>query len=625
MAGIFAITGAKDYDDRCTKAEALARSMCLMPWQTATVMPLAESRIILGSVGNGSAIVPDERFVARQGAVTCVVEGDLIRSLEDCGIETLVAAGRYAEAAIAAYRKFGEEFPRRLEGAFTVLLHDADTETLVAANGRFASTILYRRVVGDDVFYCSQLGPMVGCGVFRPRINEEAVGHLLGNMQVFNDETVIEEVDAFKPATIAVHRLREGAEQHQIYWTFGAVGEHRHDLPYERHVGDICDVIVAAGQRMTSRPGRYVAGLSGGLDSRLVAAVAARNVPDLKVWTFGAAGALDMVVAAEVARRLGIDHLTFPTVPEHVPENADLYSATVDGSASIDFAYGVERTRVLREHADIVLNGFAGDVLLGGSLLGPKPNIFKKNLRSRRFLGRGVVQPFLEWNRDEESVLGYLHAKSAPPTHLAGCLRTPPQSRRERIAADLQAMAATVPLPFRVEHHFMTNRVSRWTLMGIISDRHYYSDGSIFYDYEFLDRCMAIPHAYRRENRIYADVFRRLLPDMGAVVNANNGLPADAPPWRSLMSKITRGVGRRLRRQPLSTQVTGSDPNVWSRSIYPRFYRELLRDERTASRGVWDIAAVRSLFDRHLAGEVNAGNELGQLASFELFCRRWVD
>ena len=625
MAGIFAITGGSDFTDRCAKADALAELMCLMPWQSSTVVPIADSRLVLGAVGNGVVSTPDEGFVAQQGAVTCVFEGYLIRSLEDCGAEGAIAAGRYADAAVAAYRKFGSDFAARLEGAFTVLLHDADTETLVAANGRFASTILYRRVHGGDVFYCSQLGPMAGCGVFRPRIDPEAASHLLGNMQVFKDETVVAEVDALEPATIAVHRLKEGAEHRRVYWTFGAVGEHRHDLPYERHLAEVCDAITAAGHRITSRPGRYVSGLSGGLDSRLVAAVTARSQPEMKVWTFGTPGSPDLLVAAEVAQRLGLDHLTFPTAPGQVPENAELYSATVDGSVSIDFAYGVERTRALREHGDIVFNGFAGEVILGGYLLGPKPNIIKKNLGSRRFFGRGVVQPYLEWNRDEEAVLGYIHAKSAPPSRLAACLRTRPRPMRERIAADLQSMASTVPLPFRAEHYFMANRVSRWTLMGIISDRHYYSDGSIFYDYEVLDRCMATPHMHRRENKLYTDVFRRLLPDMGAIVNANNGLRADASPWRSLMSKITRGVGRRLRRQPLSTQVTGSDPNTWSRTIYPQFYRDLLHDERTAGRDLWDIAALRSLLDRHLAGEVNAGNELGQLASFELFCRRWID
>ena len=625
MAGIFALTTAPDFERRRAEADALAGHMILFPWQSATVLPLPESGLILGSVANNNASHPAEGFVHAEGSITCVVEGYLIRSLEDCGVGDDIAACRYARAAVTAYRKFGEDFPSKLEGAFTVLLHDADADLLVAGNGRFASSVLYHRAQDGELFYCTQLGPMAKCRYFEPRIDTKAAGHLLSNMQVFKDETVWEGVNALEPATIATHSLSSGETRRRIYWTFGSVGEHRHDLPYRRHLAEICDTISAAGERITSRPGRYISGLSGGLDSRLVAAVAARSKPEMKAWTFGSPGAPDLVVAAEIAEILNIEHLTFTTHPEQVPEMADLYSATVDGSISADFAYGVERTHALMEHGDIVFNGFAGEVILGGYLLGPKPNIVIQNLKARRLFGRGVVQPYLEWNRDEESVLGYVFAKAAQPTNLTPYLSHQPRPLRERIADDLRAMAADVPLLFRAEHYFLANRVSRWTLMSIVSDRHYYSDGSLFYDYEVLDRCMATPHAMRRENKLYADVFRTLVPDMGAVVNANNNLRADAPPWRSLLSKVTRGVGRRLRRQAMSTQVTGNDPNFWSREIYPDYYRELLADPRTKGRAFWDGAGLQDLLRRHLAGEVNAGAELGQLASFEFFCRRWVD
>ena len=165
----------------------------------------------------------------------------------------------------------------------------------------------------------------------------------------------------------------------------------------------------------------------------------------------------------------------------------------------------------------------------------------------------------------------------------------------------------------------------RRTMLGIASDRHFYADGCLFYDGELIDRCLAVPHVYRESNRLYAAVFRKLLPEMGAIPNSNTGLRADISPRRAVLGKFARGVKSKLFPDNVGNKATGNSPNEWARRIYPEFFRDPLADPRTQGRSFWDARGLERVWQDHLAGKINAGSPLGKVASVEFFCRKWLD
>lgn len=625
MAGIFGLTTNRGFSPCLAVAETLAEEMCLFPWQTPVIIPLEHHHLILGFVTNNNKSVPRDAFSFQGNGITCVLEGYITRTRSDCGATQAVRTGHYAQAAAMAFEKFGEKFVEYLEGVFTLLLYDGKSNNLLAGNGRFANTLIFFRQEGPDFCYSTQLGPLAKCGFFKPKLHHTHLSHLLGHGQVFSRETMLEGVEAFEPATVRVHDLTKGTWSEDNYWAMGSFGHCDYSKSFHQHLDLICGSLEAAGSRITSRAGRYVSGLSGGLDSRLVTGIAARHKKDLKTWTFGSPEAPDMVSAVIISRHLGLEHLTFTTNPTLIPESSDLYSATVDGFITADFAYGLERTKALMQQADIVLNGYAGELVLGDYVVGPKPKILWHNFRTGNLWGPDSLSYRLVHHKTNESLARYLTALASKPTGLLPLVTSPPKTIFERILAELEKMAPKIPIEFRGEQFIHTCRGSRWTTMGIISDRHFYSDGNLFYDYDVLDCCMAAPHEMRESNRMYSAVFRKLLPELGAMPNANTGIRADASPGRVLAHKITSGIKKKLLRQPASKQVTGNDPNSWSRNYYPDHYLNLLADQRTRNREFWNGDGLERLFKKHLAGEVNVGIEFGQLASVEYFCRRWLD
>lgn len=625
MAGIFAIATRTRRPELPELAANLADKMVLYPWQHPHVVVHEDSGVALGAVVHENGCLAEGGYCRQEEQLTCVVEGYLIRSLEDCGADAAIRAGRYAEAALAAYRKFGGDFARRLEGAFNVILHDARTGELIVGSGRFCPSLVYRYHQDGELAYCTQAGPLAACGFFPGRADPEIVCRMLSDGALSGNYTFVQGVETLEVPTIERTELATGQRRGDVYWTCGDIGKHDTGKSFDQHLGELCEVLDAAGARITSRPGRYVSGLSGGLDSRLVTGVAARHAPDLKAWTFGSEGAPDIEIAAAICRELGIEHLVYPTRPELVPQYAAEYAATLEGCVSTEFAYGLERTRGLMDHADIVLNGFAGELILGAYYLKLNLKLLAWLLKTRRRPGGSVPHPVFTRNRSVDSIAGYLAFKEGPPTCLAPYLAHAPTPIFDRLREQVAGYARSMPIEFVCEHHTLYNHGHRWTLMGIISDRHFYSDGSLFYDYEVLEKCFAIPPAYRQDNRMYAEVFRKMMPAVGALPNSNNGLPADVGPRRAMLGKLTRAVRQKIAPERASNRATGNNPNDWSRTIYPDFYRELLADPRTQARPFWDAAGLMGLCEDHFAGRVRAATPLGQLAAVEFFCRRWLD
>lgn len=109
--------------------------------------------------------------------------------------------------------------------------------------------------------------------------------------------------------------------------------------------------------------------LSGGLDSSVIAALAARHVPRLKTFSVGLAGSRDLEAAERVAAHLGTDHHAFEITPESV--QADLSDILYHlESFDRDLVRSAVPTwfvaRMAAEQVKVVLTGEGADELFAG-------------------------------------------------------------------------------------------------------------------------------------------------------------------------------------------------------------------------------------------------------------------
>jgi hypothetical protein len=216
----------------------------------------------------------------------------------------------------------------------------------------------------------------------------------------------------------------------------------------------------------------------------------------------------------------------------------------------------------------------------------------------------------------------FIRAKYGKSTRLGPLVDPPPTPFLELVQAQLEVLRRTVPAEFVAEQWMMENRARRWTLMGVQSDRHYYDDQSLFYDYELLDRSLATPYRFRRDHRVYARIFAKLLPEMGSIP-IGAGPPATAQPWRQWSHRVANKAAVRLGfRKP---RALSYDFGQWVRDPLREFFTDLILDPRTRERDLWDGAAIRDGLERHIRGEASFAEEAALVCTAELFARRWVD
>ncbi|HOX24420.1 MAG TPA: asparagine synthase-related protein [Candidatus Krumholzibacteria bacterium] len=622
MPGIFALQLPPGYADGAVVADRLAAAMTLFPWQSARVEEVLPERLFLGVITDRDRGPGAAGCRGRAGAVSCVVEGHIVRSRSDCNAEAPLAAGDYAEAVLRAYTAHGPTFAEHLEGQYGVLLVDRASRRLLAAHGRIGEKPLYFARRDGATLFCSQLGPMAACGLWRAAIDPDAVATFLTYGQQFATRTLLAGVDLMDTATICEVDLESGALRKRRYWTLLEAGPLDEARPLRQHVRELSDEVVAAARRAVRRQARYVAGLSGGADTRLMAGAAAPLVDGLAAWTLGAPGSSDVIVASQVARHLGLEHWTFSARPDLVPEFASEFVATSDGALPADWAYANGRARELRDRgAGVVLTGYAGECFLRGDFLTLRFAQFKPYARHRLGIGPAAPHPVVERNRGSASVAHYIavkYGKRGPLSRLAG---TEPPDLRDTIEHDLTTLYDGMAPSAQVDEWVLEQRGRRRTLVATNSDRHFYSDGSIFYDYDLLDRCTVVPPRHKRFNRLFNGVMNRLMPDLGRLVSGNTGLPMTAPYWRFATRELVARVV--LRREPAIS--TGMNVDAWVRDELREFYGDLLHDARTRARTYWNGEGIAALFDAHQSGAERVGAALGLPVTVELFARRWVD
>lgn len=151
---------------------------------------------------------------------------------------------------------------------------------------------------------------------------------------------------------------------------------------------------------------RTALGLSGGLDSRAIAAgMAALNLRPLS-YTYGDDFRRETMAARRVAMRLELPHLTIPVVDDRLLRGADGIAARLDGAHGPAEMYESWFADLLRSIADVVVNGLAGGPLWGDDkavgLIGPEAVLHHMVARYSR--DAAAVVPFLA-TADVDTVL----------------------------------------------------------------------------------------------------------------------------------------------------------------------------------------------------------------------------
>lgn len=274
------------------------------------------------------------------------------------------------EVILEAYRHWGEGFVEHLGGMFALALYDEAKRTLFLARDRAGEKPLFIWPTAGRVVWGSELKAILAFPDAPRRIDRGALQHFLAWGYVPGDMCIFQGMAKVAPGTILRINVQTGEIRTRRYWDLPEYSESERPLSVDELEAELGELLLESVRRQMIADVPVGVLLSGGVDSSLITAMAARiSSKPVKTFTitFPGHGALDEApYAAAVARRFGTDHLELPapTVNADIlPMLMKQYDEPIADSSIVP-TYLV--SRLIRQHATVALGGDGGDELFGG-------------------------------------------------------------------------------------------------------------------------------------------------------------------------------------------------------------------------------------------------------------------
>ncbi len=279
------------------------------------------------------------------------------------------------EVLLAAFETWGVEATlRRIDGMFAFAVLDREDERVTLARDRAGQKPLLLAVAGDAIAFASDLRALERLpDPFASRlggIDEHALRWYLSNGAVPWPMSIRPGVEQVAPGGLIEIDLRNLRIDRRRWWTPPRPLDHAGDAPTDPSADDlqVLDAIRESVHRRCRADRAVGVFLSAGLDSRLVAALAAEARPGLPAFTLGMPGPFDeSAEAAEIAARLGLEHHSIrPTDAEITSTAESLHAVADEPFADSSLLATVLLARATAPRIAVALSGDGGDELFGG-------------------------------------------------------------------------------------------------------------------------------------------------------------------------------------------------------------------------------------------------------------------
>jgi asparagine synthase (glutamine-hydrolysing) len=271
-----------------------------------------------------------------------------------------------SEVLLHALAEWGTDAVNRLEGMFAFAFYRVSSSELLLARDPLGIKPLYVGRRGRAMVFASEARAIVASGLVDTNIDRRGIAGLLAYGACQHPFTMFESVRSFPPGSWQIFTPEEQERSSVRYWKPPAARTNA-DLPeisdfirrsIDRAVRDhlVSDVPVGVF-------------LSSGLDSTIVAGLAARHAPGLRSFTVGFAENPDLselTLAARTAKVFGLDHTEVRIESADALAAVDAWLGAID-LPSIDGLNVFIISRAVRQRGiTVALSGQGGDELFGG-------------------------------------------------------------------------------------------------------------------------------------------------------------------------------------------------------------------------------------------------------------------
>lgn len=465
------------------------------------------------------------------------------------------------EVVLRLYLDRGLDAFAGLDGMFGLAIWDPRSMTLVLARDRLGIKPLYFSHRADGFLFASQVRGLIASGgvAFRPSV--AGIADYLATGAAVDPVTVVDGIESVPAGEMVL--VHDGRVDHRTFWRPGWTV---HDVPGRQAVMDLRERIDASVRSHLISDVPTGVFLSGGLDSSIIAGLAARHSPNIRSLSvaFAEESYSEARFSRLAAARFGTEH------QEVVLSSGDLSALLPSAFLAMDQpTFDGVNTYVVaaaahRAGLKVALSGLGADELLDGygmrrralllSAAGRMPEPVRRGamgLLARR--GRERGGKLRAWLADPGGVTNaYALIRSLfLPHQVDRLMLTSPAARDAGGGSGRTASAAPQDLAWMDMSNYMRNVLLRdsdcMSMANSLELRVPYLDNGV------VELVLSLPRRVRsRRKRLMVDAFRDLVP-AEILGRPKRGFLLPIAPW--LASTLGDDVAARLHAPPAALQT----------------------------------------------------------------------
>ena len=317
----------------------------------------------------------DQPFQSPDGTIWMVCNGEIYNAPE-LRRQASVPDWRYPfrsrgdiETIVPFYERFGPDAVARLEGMFGLAVWDDARRRLVLARDRAGEKPMFWTEIDGELRFASEIQALLEFPDQPRRLNQKGLSLYRALGYVPAPYTMFDGIHKLPPASLLI--AEPGRITIRPYWSPAAAASKPSTLSQRGGAVQLREVLLRAVRRELMSDVPLGVFTSGGLDSSLLVAAAARSIPGERIHTYAVrfteAGYDESAYAEAVTHDIATVHHVVTADDESLTRALEVVSAALAeplGDPAVLPTWLL--ADAAREHVKVILSGEGADELFGG-------------------------------------------------------------------------------------------------------------------------------------------------------------------------------------------------------------------------------------------------------------------
>lgn len=220
-------------------------------------------------------------------SVVAVIEGEIYNTSELSSLlglsKPLSADDSGFDLIVPLFEKFGESFPRHINGIFAIALVDINAESIYLVRDHLGSRSLFYSTAGGMLTFSSTIRSLLKTGIVRPTLSLDSLNSYFCSTAISPPDTLFQDVFSVRPG--AMVRYKAGQIQDHDYWPIKDISED-YETSMDEFAEQVRTLIIDSVSIRTRNNKPYGCLMSGGLDTSVVSAILMQTCENRRLPVF---------------------------------------------------------------------------------------------------------------------------------------------------------------------------------------------------------------------------------------------------------------------------------------------------------------------------------------------------